>query len=83
MHVVIESSLSWGLIKDICVFSRGANKEQCVELCISCGKQERRCHLLSVTEGSVTEQDGQVTQDVHGIPTYVYVDHVCVHSTSA
>ena len=31
----------------------------------------------------MTEQDDEVTQDVHGIPTYVYVDHVCVHSTSA
>ena len=40
--------------------------------------------MLSVTEGSVTEQDGEVAQDAHGIPTYVYVDdHVCVHSTSA
>ena len=26
----------------------------------------------------MTEQDGEVAQDVPGIPTYVYVDHVCV-----
>ena len=25
----------------------------------------------------MTEQDGEVAQDAHGIPTYVYVDHVC------
>ena len=25
----------------------------------------------------MTEQDGEVTQDVHGILTYVYVDNVC------
>ena len=25
----------------------------------------------------MTVQDGEVAQDAHGIPTYVYVDHVC------
>ena len=42
--------------KDSGVCSRGADKEQCVELCISCGKQQIRWHL-GVTEGSVTEQN--------------------------
>ena len=28
--------------------------------------------------GISDRQDGEVAQDAYGIPTYVYVDHVCV-----
>ena len=35
------------------------------------------CDLALSHRGSVTEQDGEVAQDAHGIPTCVYVDHVC------
>ena len=40
--MLTESSLASKLV---CVCSRGANKVECVQLCIPCGKQQRRYHL--------------------------------------
>ena len=73
--------------KDSCVCSRGADKEQCVarvmHIMWEAANKVAFVSYLRVSEGSMTEQDGEVTQrctwntDIRAMWT------MCVHSTSA